>query len=353
MDIKKKLMEKKPGVDAAIEKYVPRKLDKAKAAFLMGKPRYAYDLDAAQKSVNDVIWDLLDRGGKRWRPALMLWTAEAIAGKNAAEKLSDFAVIPEVVHNGTLVADDVEDDSLQRRGKPCLHKIYGVDVAVNAGNAMYFIPLLVLAKKKGVPDRLRAKAYEIIVQEMVNLSYGQGFDIWWHKGNGEPTEAQYLQMCAYKTGTLARMSAKLGAVLANASQKQVEAVGDFAESLGVAFQIQDDILNIISAQETYGKDVGEDITEGKRSLLVIHALKNLRADEKAELTEILNAHTRDQERIMRAIRLIEKSGSIAYAKKAAKEMVRKAWKRLEPMLRKGEAKEALHGLALYAIERKA
>ncbi len=353
IDVKKKLEQTKPIIDAAIETYVPRQLSAQKAEFIFGKARYEYDLDAAQHAIQDVIWDLLDRGGKRWRPALMLWTAESIAGKKAAEKLVDFSAIVEVVHNGTLAIDDLEDGSLKRRGKPCLHHVYGVDVAVNAGNAMYFIPLLALAKKRIVPDAVIIRAYEVIIQELVNLSYGQAFDIWWHKGYAaHVTEAQYLQMCAYKTGTLARMAAKLGAILAQAKPDVVESFGEFAESLGIAFQIQDDLLNLVSKPETYGKDVGEDVTEGKRSLLVIHALQKLPAAEKKVLLSILNGHTRDQKQIDRAIALIRQSGAFEYAHKKARELVESAWKKLSPHLKPSEAKDNLEALAWYAIERK-
>ncbi len=352
-DVKKKLLQAKPAIDKAIETYVPRTLDADAAASILGKARYDYDLAAAQKAIQDPIWDLLDRGGKRWRPALMLWAAESVAGPKKAATLVNFAAIVEVVHNGTLVADDLEDNSLTRRGKPCLHHIYGVDVSVNAGNSMYFLPLLSLAKNKIVPDAVLVQAYETYVQEMVNLSYGQAFDIWWHKGNAaHVTEAQYLQMCAYKTGTLARMAAKLGAILAQAQPDVIEAFGAFAESLGIAFQIQDDVLNLTSKPEAYGKDVGEDISEGKRSLLVIHALSKLSASEKKELLAILNAHTRDQQQINRAIALIQKSGAFDYAAKKASDLVESAWKKLSPHLKASEAKDNLEALAWYAIERK-
>lgn len=352
-DIQKKLKATKPKIDAAIETYVPRRFDSRNAEFVLGTARYEYDLSAGQSAIHDPIWDLLDRGGKRWRPALMLWAAESVAGPKVAESLTDFAAIVEVVHNGTLVADDLEDNSLTRRGKPCLHIAYGVDVAVNAGNAMYFLPLLSLAKKKVVPDSVLVKAYETYMQEMVNLSYGQAFDIWWHKGHADSvSEAQYLQMCAYKTGTLARMAAKLGAILAQAKPEVTVAFGEFAEGLGIAFQIQDDVLNLTSKPEEYGKDVGEDITEGKRSLLVIHALSKLSASEKKELLRILNAHTRDQKHINRAIDLIRKSGAFEYAAKKAHDLVESAWKKLSPHLKPSDAKDNLESLAWYAIERK-
>src|SRR5690606_15600271 len=148
---------------------------------------------------------------------------------------------------GTLVIDDIEDSSEVRRGKPCTYKLYGLDIAVNAGNAMYYLPLLPLMEKNSkVPVEQQKDIYQIYVQEMINLSVGQAMDIAWHKGLAnadEISEEDYMQMCAYKTGTLARMAAKLAAVIAGAEPQLVEKLGHFAESIGVAFQMQDDILD--------------------------------------------------------------------------------------------------------------
>ena len=274
MDIQLRLAENKKAVDAAIDKWIPKHLDEKKLEAILGKPRYAYDVGTAEKAVHALLWDLLDRGGKRWRPALLVWTSQALGYPGDP---ADFAVIPEVIHNGTLGVDDVEDQSALRRGQPTLHVKYGIDLAVNASNAMYFLPLVVLMRHPELSNKTRARMYQIVTQEMINLSYGQGFDIFWHKGlASDVSEEQYLQMCAYKTGTLSRMAARLGAALAEASERKERVVGEFAETLGVAFQIQDDILNLFPPKDTWGKTLGEDITEGKRTLLVIRALKRLR-----------------------------------------------------------------------------
>lgn len=258
-----------------------------------------------------------------------------------------------MTHN-TLLVDDVEDDSALRRGKPCTHKLYGVDVAVNAGNTMYFLPLLALKKNKNeFSCETIVKAYEVYAQEMINISYGQGMDIWWHKGKKENvTEDEYLQMCAYKTGTLARMAAKLGALLAGASDHEVELVGKFAESIGVAFQIQDDILNLIGEEFGKGKGVGEDIHEGKRSLMVIHALGKADKKSAARLREILAIHPSDQTTIDEAIEIMKKAGSIEYAKQKAGNMVKEAWTELVPVLKPSKAKNSLEAFASYLVERK-
>ncbi len=354
MDVEKFLEQKAPLIDKAIEKYIPRKFSKDSVLFKVNPPMYSYNLEPLNKAIADPIWDMLDRGGKRWRPALFLLICEAL-GKEADYCL-DFSIIPEVIHNGTLVIDDIEDSSEIRRGKPCTYKIYDLDVSVNAGNAMYYLPLLpLMANRKKVSAEMQRDVYEIYVQEMINLSMGQAMDIAWHKGAANADaleESDYLQMCAYKTGTLARMAAKMAAVLGGADPKLVEKLGRFAESIGVAFQMQDDILDLTGAEFAKSKGcVGGDITEGKRSLLVIYTLKVAKPADKKRLIEILNMHTSDQTLRDEAIALMQRYGAMAHVKATAEKMVTDSWNEAEKLLPTPEAKEKLKAFAEFLIRR--
>jgi len=305
---------------------------------MYGPARYEYDAEAITQAISVPVWDILDRGGKRWRPVLLLLVAEAL-GKQASDVL-DFVSICEIVHNGTLVVDDIEDASDLRRGKKCIHLIYGVDIAVNAGNAMYYLPLLVLKERKSQlsPETLIA-CYEVYSQEMMNLHFGQGMDIWWHSGKGkDPNINGYLQMCAFKTGTLARLSAKIAALVCGASGAAVDAIGRFAEAIGVAFQIQDDILNLVGEKFGDLKGVGEDIHEGKRTLMVLHSFEHGSAADAARLREILNAHPSDQKTIDEAIAIIKKNKSIEYAREQARTIVTTAWHEVDSSLPHTDAK---------------
>ncbi len=343
----------KPRVDAAIEKVVPRKYGKKEFEFATGgAPRYAFLCEEATKALSEPIWDLLDRGGKRWRPALMLLVIEALGKK--PEKFLDFAAIPEVVHNGSLMEDDIEDGSEMRRGKPCTHKLFGIDVAINAGNAMYYLPLLSVFKhKRALGAKKVSQLLEVYSREMINLSLGQGTDIYWH-GNApkRPSQQEYLQMCAFKTGTLARMAAKMGAILADGTEKQVGAAGIYAEAIGVAFQIQDDVLNLVADEQEYGKEIGGDISEAKQTLIVIHSLAHSSAPNKARLLEILKMHSKDPAIIREAIRLLGQPGSIKYAEKKARELVEDAWKQFEKQFPKSHAREKLRAFADFLVERR-
>jgi geranylgeranyl pyrophosphate synthase len=315
---------------------------------------YSYNLEPLNKAVAEPIWDMLDRGGKRWRPALFLLICEAL-GKDS-DCCLDFSIIPEVIHNGTLIIDDIEDSSKLRRGKPCTYKIFQIDIAVNAGNAMYYLPLLpLMAQKAKLTPEMQRDIYEVYVQEMINLSMGQAMDIAWHRGiaNADKLgEEDYLQMCAYKTGTLARMAAKIAAVLAGANKPLVEKLGRFAESIGVAFQMQDDILDITGVEFAKKKGgVGQDITEGKRSLMVIYTLKKANSADKKRLIEILNMHTSDQALRDEAIALMQKYNAVEHVKHTAERIVEESWSEAEKLLPTPEAKEKLKQFAEFLIKR--
>jgi hypothetical protein len=204
--IERLILERRGIIDRAIAKYFPRNLDEEKLRFICGSPAYEYDVVALQEAVYKPGWDLMARGGKRWRPLFMMLVIEAL-GKDPEDFL-DFLVIPEVVHNGTLMIDDIEDGSKMRRNKACVHLIYGIDVAVNAGNAMYFIPLLPALKARhrptgktpgentsrgAVSTEALLDIYEIYLQEMINISHGQAMDIYWHRGKKtDISEKHYL-----------------------------------------------------------------------------------------------------------------------------------------------------------------
>jgi len=349
------LKEKKTLIDNIIKKYIPENLKKEDLEFIFGKARYEYDIEALQKSLSDPVWEFLNRGGKRWRPALFLLLAEAFGVKE--DEVRDFVVLFELLHEGSIIIDDIEDNGELRRGKPCLHKIFGIDTAINAGNFLYFLPLLSLMKNKNKFDEETIlRVYEIYSQEMINIHAGQATDIYWHKtGKSNITEKQYFQMCAYKTGTLARMVGRMAVAFAGKSKEIEEKMGKIMETIGIAFQIQDDILDIVSAgeeREKFGKAFGNDITEGKRTLMVIHTLNNASLEDRKRLDEILKMHTKDKELINEAIEIIKKYDSISYAKSIAKKMIDDAWKEADSIIPESEAKHKFKTFVEFLINRK-
>jgi len=350
MNVMDLLGEKKKLVGREMEKVLPRRATKEWLAHALGKADFNSDECTINEEFNKPVWEFLDRGGKRWRPVLMLSSCKAVGGKESAAL--PFTPLPELIHNGTIIVDDVEDSAEMRRGKKPMHLLSGVDTAINNGNALYFAPLVLLYRNShGLSDKKRNEIYDLYAEEMLRVSIGQAMDIHWHKGAKKVSEASYLQMCVYKTGVLARFSAKLGGILGGGKKAEIEALGKFGEALGIGFQIQDDILNIAPTSEEWGKEVGEDISEGKRTLLVLRAFQELNEKEAGELAGILNSHSKKRKDIERAIVLIKKTDAIDYAGKKADSIVGESWKKLEKLLPPSEGKEELRAFTEFAVKR--
>jgi octaprenyl-diphosphate synthase len=223
--------------------------------------------------------DILSRGGKRWRPLLMTLVCEALGGGDAALPL---APLVEFCHNASLIHDDIEDSSDERRGKPAVHLIYGVDTAINSGSFLYFLPLACIDSWARA-DNYGRDAYSLWAAHLRKLHLGQAIDIHWHRDFGIiPSVDEYLSMCALKTGCLARFAAELGVMAAKAAgcdTSRTSALGEAAEKLGIGFQILDDVKNLTTGIP--GKKRGDDIVEGKKSLPVLLFLS--RHPEKKEM----------------------------------------------------------------------
>jgi octaprenyl-diphosphate synthase len=210
--------------------------------------------------------DLLGRGGKRWRPLLMLLTAESLGGN--PEEVLPLAPLVEFCHNASLIHDDIEDNSEERRGKPSVHLIYGNDTAINSGAFLYFLPLACLSSVHFSPET-KNRIMETWGLALRRLHLGQSLDIAWHRDyHSLPSFSEYETMCRLKTGGLARMAAELGVYCVKPYEESLAGTyGEAAESLGLGFQILDDAKNLKSGIP--GKKRGDDIAEGKKSLPVL------------------------------------------------------------------------------------
>ena len=192
---------------------------------------------------------------------------------------------------------------------------------------------------------------------MRNLHYGQALDITWHKGilKKEPSVEEYLQMTAFKTGTLARMAARLAVALSEKDEEIEAKFGRFAESIGIAFQIQDDLLDLTTTEkerEAFGKSYGNDISEGKRSLAVIYSLLYLDKAKRDRLIRILNSHTKETKNIEEAILLIKETGAIELSRETANKLVIESWNEIDNELKESEAKLYLKAFSEFLVKRK-
>jgi octaprenyl-diphosphate synthase len=224
--------------------------------------------------------DLLNRGGKRWRPLLQTLVCESAGGGKAALPLTP---LTEFCHNASLIHDDIEDSSDERRGKPAVHLLHGIDASLNSGCFLYFLPLACIEEwEKTLRERgsgaeaaaiEKNRVFSLWGEHMRRLHLGQAMDIAWHRDfESLPSLDDYYTMCGLKTGCLARLAALLGAASAEAVQPRQNRVdtgllGKAAEDLGVGFQILDDVKNL--TEGIPGKKRGDDVVEGKKSLPVL------------------------------------------------------------------------------------
>ena len=218
--------------------------------------------------------DLFMRGGKRWRPLLAHLVCRALGGGDAALPLLPLV---EFTHNASLIHDDLEDNSDQRRGKPAVHLIYGNDTAVNSGSFLYFLPLAALETWEG-PAEVKNRLWQLWAGHVRCLHLGQSMDIAWHRDPAcIPSLDDYMVMCGLKTGSLAGFAARLGVEAACSAVKTAPrgskheecavSLGEAAQKLGVGFQILDDVKNLQTGNP--GKKRGDDVVEGKKSLPVL------------------------------------------------------------------------------------
>ena len=237
----------------------------------------------------DLVMDYPLRAAKGLRPALCIAACRALGG--SLEAVLPSAAVVELYHNAFLVHDDVEDGSEKRRDEATLHRRHGVPVAVNVGDAMLALTLGPLLDNMRTLDMGRALRVLQVVSRMARESAeGQAIELdWIRRARWDLADGDYLRMVHKKTGWYTFIApVRIGAIVAGAADERVEALARFAELLGAAFQIQDDALNLIGDEGAYGKEIAGDLWEGKHTLILLHALRSMGADERARALAILD-----------------------------------------------------------------
>ncbi len=284
---------------------------------------------------------LLDAGGKRLRPSALLLAAEATGGK--PENVLPAAVAIELIHNFTLIHDDIMDEAELRRGLTTVHKKWGVPRAIIAGDALYSKAFEILSCAKSEPSQI-VESLELMSKTCTDICEGQWMDMNFQTRK-DVTEAEYMRMVEKKTSVLFSTSTKIGAILSGANRDASRALWDFGRLAGVGFQIYDDVIDLITPEEILGKAQGGDIIEGKRTLIVIHALS------KGVAIEALGKSNATKSEVSAALTALKDSGSIDYAMNKAVNFVEEGKAALK-VLPDSEAKNILVVLADYMIERK-
>lgn len=272
--------------------------------------RYLYDLLA----------DYPRRGGRAFRPTLCIATARAF-GRPIEDALRT-AVSIELMHNAMLIHDDIEDESEQRRGLPALHVTEGVPIALNVGDALSLMSLRPLIdNRRRLGPWLSLRILEETERMALESAEGQAMELGWRRDNAtDVTEADYLKMVLKKTCWLATIHpSRAGALIGRGGAIELDPFIRFGFLVGAAFQIQDDLLNLVGDEERYGKELSGDIYEGKRTIMLIRLFEQGTAEERERLQIILGRPRAQRAALdVRWVRgLMDRYGCIDYAREVA------------------------------------
>ncbi len=300
--------------------------------------------------------DYPSRQAKGMRPFLCVTTCRAAGGAEDDAILT--AACIELFQNWILIHDDIEDGSELRRGQPALHLKYSQALALNAGDALHARMWEALLKNESRLGPERTVAILSEFSKMVNeTTEGQHMELGWVASKRwDLRERDYYDMCTRKTSWYTVASpCRLGATIAGAGSRVLEGLREFGMALGVAFQIQDDALNLVGDQKKYGKATSDDILEGKRTLILLHLLEEASRSEKDRIVGIMNKSrgSKTKEDVSYVLSMMDRYDAVGYARKRAAELLKEALSTLKGIRWSGERESAemLSSFAKFAVER--
>lgn len=287
---------------------------------------------------------ILSSPGKRLRPVLVLASADAAGGD--IRKCINAALSVEMLHNFTLVHDDIMDNADTRRGLPTLHIKYDISTAILAGDSLLAIAYEYLLKDAGAKG---GRAVSSFTTGLIEVCEGQSLDKEFEL-RSQVKVSEYITMITKKTAAMIQMCCELGAILSGAKDAYIQKMSDYGKNLGIAFQIQDDLLDLLGDSTNTGKKCGGDLIEGKKTFLFLTALKNAEGADKKDLERfILNKGIQESE-IDHFRGIFERTGAIAKSKKEIISYSNKALENLSGIKNK-EKKEFFHELTFSLIRR--
>lgn len=293
-------------------------------------------------------------GGKRWRPLFTMLTADCVAG--AGDKAMLFGIALELIHNFTLVHDDIMDMAETRRKIKCIHadkaihpdQHYRLAYAIDVGDALFAKGFEVIGNVDAgdsVVRRLLKETAKMVLGiaegQQMDMDFAQRYNI---------SEAEYLKMIEKKTALMFRTAAMGGAIIADGTERQIESCAEFGRLVGIGFQIADDIIDLLGNPEITGKTRGGDIKEGKRTLIVVHALANSTESQQKKIVSCLGNRFATPEEIENCITILKDIGSIKYAEKVAVEYSLRAKECLK-VLPNNREREILNMFADFMVHR--
>ena len=295
------------------------------------------------------LFSYSQNGGKRHRPLICFAACRAVGGDMA--RATSAAAAIEHFHTAALIHDDIADEAELRRGEPCLHLTEGLGLAINMGDLALSLVNGTVMNDPVLDDATKVR----VVTELVNMTRrtieGQALDIGWARdGRYDITPEDYLVMATHKTAHYSgAVPLAIGAIVGGGTDAQVEALRNYGLDTGLAFQIQDDLLNLVGSEESTKKDFRNDLTEGKRTLVVVHALQN--SSERDRLIEILSSKEKDPAVLAEAVEIMEASGSVDYARAYAENLTSIAKNRLIDMVEPSPSRDLLVSMADWFVSR--
>jgi len=299
------------------------------------------------KSLYEPLKYILSGGGKRIRPMILILSCEAFEGK--FDDAVDAALAIEILHNFTLVHDDIMDKADTRRGRDTIHKKWDTDTAILAGDELVGLAYKSLLKTKS--DRIQDIA-NAFTEGIIEVCEGQSFDKEFELRK-EVRLSEYIMMIGKKTSMLLETCAVIGTLIGNGTEEHLSTMRMFAKNIGLAFQIQDDLLDIIADEKKFGKKIGGDLREGKKTFLLLKALEVVKDGNNREKLDyvIVNKGVNTEDGIKNIKRIYEDYGIIDFAQKEVECYTQKANEYLE-RINESDAKEMLKWFSQMLLSRR-
>jgi len=298
------------------------------------------------KKLYDAAGHLIVNGGKRLRPYMVIRSCQILGGKSSTAMIAASAV--EMVHNFTLVHDDIMDNDEMRHGVPTVHKKFGMPIAILAGDVLFSKAFQIISESKLSPNA-NTHLISRLAKACVDVCEGQLLDIKMADEKRIPTEAEYIAMIGKKTAALFDVSCAMGAICATNKPKDISNLSDFGRNLGIAFQITDDLIGVMGDPKVTKKPVGNDLREGKKSLPILMAIKLAKGDERKTILKAFGNSKISKKDLNKAVEVIRSLGieekvrnqALKYAEKSEKSLIKY----------KGTAKIELTALLDFVVKR--
>ena len=298
------------------------------------------------KKLYDAAGHLIVNGGKRLRPYMVIRSCQILGGKSSTAMIAASAV--EMVHNFTLVHDDIMDNDEMRHGVPTVHKKFGMPIAILAGDVLFSKAFQIISESKLSPNAT-THLISRLAKACVDVCEGQLLDIKMADEKRIPTEAEYITMIGKKTAALFDVSCAMGAICATNKPKDISNLSAFGRNLGIAFQITDDLIGVMGDPKVTKKPVGNDLREGKKSLPILMAIKLAKGNERKTILKAFGNSKISKKDLNKAVEVIRSLGieekvrnqALKYAEKSEKSLIKY----------KGTAKIELTALLDFVVKR--